>query len=106
MATKKEEAAKNALDAFQSFLVLCKTFFGAEPIDNVTSLDKDSEYYKTAKGIAKEFGMDWGNLSVEDSNELTIALLEDYFNRAHTSNDFEYILSFKVKDKRVAKQSE
>lgn len=27
MATKKEEAAKNALNAYQDFLVLCRTFF-------------------------------------------------------------------------------
>lgn len=99
MATKKEEAAKNALSAFENFLVLCRKFFGTNPIDNVTSLDKDSEYYKTAQDIAKEFEMDWDNLSIEDSNELTIALLEDYYNRANTNNDFEYIISFKLKEK-------
>lgn len=106
MATKKEEAAKNALNAFQNFLVLCRTFFGTNPIDNVTSLDKDSEYYKTAQDIAKEFEMDWNNLSIEDSNELTIALLEDYYNRANTNGDFEYIISFKVKEKQENKKSE
>lgn len=106
MATKKEEATKNAFGAFQNFLVLCRTFFGTNPIDNVTSLDKDSEYYKTAQDIAKEFEMDWNNLSIEDSNELTIALLEDYYNRANTNNDFEYIVSFKVKEKQATKQSE
>lgn len=105
MATKKEEAAKNALSAFQDFLVLCRTFFGTNPIDNVTSLEKDSEYYKTAQDIAKEFDMDWDNLSIEDSNELTIALLEDYYNRANTNNDFEYMVSFKVKEKQATKQS-
>ena len=106
MATKKEEATKNASKAFKNFLMLCKTFFGSNPIDNVTSLDKDSEYYKTAQEIAKEFGMDWGNLSIEDSNELTIALLEDYYNRANTNNDFEYIISFKVQEKQTPKKSE
>lgn len=106
MATKKKEAAKNALNAFKNFLVLCKTFFGTNPIDNVTSLDKDSEYYKTAQDIAKEFEMDWNNLSIEDSNELTIALLEDYYNRANANDDFEYIISFKVKEKLENKKSE
>lgn len=106
MATKKEEAAKNALSAYQDFLVLCMTFFGKNPIDNVTSLEKDSEYYKTAQDIAKEFEMDWNNLSIEDSNELTIALLEDYFNRINTNNDFEFIISFKVNEKQATKQSE
>lgn len=106
MATKKEEAAKNALSAYQDFLVLCMTFFGKNPIDNVTSLEKDSEYYKTAQDIAKDFEMDWNNLSIEDSNELTIALLEDYFNRINTNNDFEFIISFKVNEKQATKQSE
>lgn len=106
MATKKEEAAKNALSAYQDFLVLCRTFFGKNPIDNVTSLEKDSEYYKTAQDIAKEFEMDWNDLSIEDSNELTIALLEDYFNRINTNNDFEFIISFKVNEKQATKQSE
>ena len=106
MATKKEEAAKNALSAYQNFLVLCRTFFGKNPIDNVTSLEKDSEYYKTAQDIAQEFEMDWDDLSIEDSNELTIALLEDYFNRINTNNDFEFIISFKVNERQATKQSE
>ena len=106
MATKKEEAAKNALSAFENFLLLCRTFFGTNPIDSVTSLNKDSEFYKTAQEIAKEFGMDWENLSMEDSNEITIALLDDYYNRANTNNEFEYFISFKLTDKKAPKKSE
>lgn len=106
MATKKEEAAKNALSAFQNFLELCRTFFGTKPVDNVTALNKDSEFYKTAQSIAKEFGMDWDNLSMEDSNEITIALLEDYYNRANTNSDFNYILSFKLTEKKAPEKSE
>lgn len=106
MATKKEEAAKNALSAYQDFLLLCRTFFGTNPVDNVTLLDKDSEFYKTAKSIAEEFEMDWDNLSMEDSNEVTIALLDDYYNRANTNDDFEYVISFKVTDKKAPKKSE
>lgn len=106
MATKKEKAEENALTAFKNFLVLCRTFFGKEPVENVTALNKDSEFYKTAREIAKEFEMDWNNLSMEDSNEVIIALMDDYYNRANTDDDFNYVISFKVNDKKAPKKAE
>lgn len=102
MATKKE-VAKEAYEAYSDFITLCRTFFGKNPIDNVTSLDKDSVYYKASQEIAKEFGMDWDNLSPEDSNELMLALLEDYYNKVSVNDEYDYILSVTVKEKQSKK---
>ncbi len=103
MATKKEEAMQKAMSGYQNFISLCRTFFGKNPIDNVTALDKDSEFYKTAQDIANEFEMDWENLSQEDSNEITIALLEDYYNRVNVSDNMDIILNITIKDKKAKK---
>lgn len=43
--------------------------------------------------------MDWDKLTIEDSNELTIALLEDYYNRINVESDYEYNVTITVKDK-------
>ena len=97
---------EKALEAYKSFVTLCRLFFGSNPIDSVTSLDKDSEYYKTAQDIAKEFEMDWDNLSPEDNNELMLALLEDFYNRANVDKNFDYVINITVKDKKSSKEAE
>lgn len=99
MASKDKEVMGKAFAAYQNFMTLCKTFFGKNPIDSVTLLDKESEFYKTAQDIAKEFGMDWSKLTIEDSNELTIALLEDYFNRINVDSDYTFSATITVKKK-------
>lgn len=103
MAAKDKEVMEKAYEAYKNFITLCKTFFGANPINDVTLLDKESEFYKTAQDIAKEFEMDWDNLTIEDSNELTIALLEDYFNRINVDGDYAYNISISVKKKAETK---
>lgn len=102
MATKSK-VAEEAYKAYSDFIALCRVFFGKNPIDNVTSLDKNSVYYKAAQDIAKEFGMDWEELSAEDSNELMLTLLEDFYNRVNISDKYDYILSVTVKEKQSKK---
>lgn len=99
MAAKDKEVMEKAYNAYKDFITLCRTFFGNNPIDSVTSLDKESEFYKTAQDIAKEFGMDWDKLTIEDSNELTIALFEDYYNRIDVNDDYAYNVTVSVKKK-------
>lgn len=103
MTAKEKEVMEQAYNAYKDFITLCKTFFGNNPIDSVTLLDKESEFYKTVQDIAKEFGMDWDKLTIEDSNELTIALLEDYYNRINVNGDYDYNLTISVKKKVEAK---
>lgn len=105
MATKKEVTEK-ANNAYLDFAKLCKVFFGSNPIDDVTSLDKDSDFYKTAQDIANEFGIDWGNLSPEDNNELILALLEDYYNKVNVDKNFDYVINITVKEKKASKEPE
>lgn len=105
MATKKE-TMEEATKAYKDFATLCRAFFGTNPIDNVKSLDKDSDYYKTAQDIAKEFKMNWDELTPEDSNELIIALLDDYYNRVNVCKDYDYIINITVKSKKMSKESE
>lgn len=106
MATKKEEVTEKANNAYLEFAKLCRAFFGSNPIDSVTSLSKDSDFYKTAQDIAKEFGLDWNNLSPEDNNELMLALLEDFYHRVNVDDNFDYIVNILVKEKKKSKEAE
>lgn len=103
MATTDKDVMKQSYEAYKNFIALCRIFFGTKPVDNVKSLDKESEFYKTAQDIAKEFEMDWDNLTIEDSNEVTIALLDDYYNRINVSDDYAYNITISVKKKAEPK---
>lgn len=102
MATK-EEVEKKAYNAYADFITLCRLFFGSKPIDSVTSLDRESVFYATAQDIAKEFKMDWDDLSPEDNNELMLTLLDEYYNKISVCKDYDYILNVTVKEKKSSK---
>lgn len=103
MATTTKEVKEQAFKAYSDFIALCRLFFGTNPVYDVRSLDKDSDFYKTAKTITDEFGLDWNNLSVEDSNEVMLALMEDFYKRINVNDKFSYTLSITVKDKTTKK---
>lgn len=99
---KTEEVTKKAYEALRNFIELSKTLFShAENDDDSAKLvneliDKDSSFYKDAVAIAKDCEMDWKNLSPEDSDELQLILLEDYYNRIRVDKDFKYGLTIHV----------
>lgn len=101
MKDKVKQVTKEAFEAFNGFINLSKTLFvhnsenvDAELINEL--ITKDSPFYKDAVAIAKECGMDWDKLSAEDSDELQLILLDDYYNRIRVSKKFKYDLSIHV----------
>lgn len=105
MAAKtKQEAAEKAYDAYKDFINLCKLLFGKTPVESITDIDSSSPYYTIAQDIAKEFKIDWSEITPEDSNELMLALLDDVFNRINVDERYEYVLSITAKDKGKDKE--
>lgn len=102
MANKKE-VLKEACERYQDFITLCVLLFGEDPIQNVNELKKDSPYYSTAKEIVDEFEMDWDHLSAADSDEVVLALLDDYFNRIKADDKLEFDVSVTVREKKAVK---
>lgn len=103
--TKHSKELEKAYNAYQSFIKLCKLLFSRkdvkddEPPKLINELiDKDSEFYPDATSIAKECGMAWESLLAEDSDEIELMLLEDYYNRINVNGRFNYIIKISVQE--------
>ena len=94
--TKEKRAVEKAYKAMNDFMSLSKLFFAEDGLERFDKISKDSPFYEDAQDLVKECGMKWGKLSAEDSDELMLLLLQDYYNRMKTDKDFNYILNIKV----------
>lgn len=99
-----EEVSVEAKKKVQEFFALCREIFFCQ-LENVNKLPADSPFLSTAKEIAKEFEMDWDNLTPEDSNELWLALQEEYYNRIQVDKKYSYFVSVDVREKEEKKAS-
>lgn len=70
------------LHTYMSYISLSKYLFGKgeEGVYNVNEILKSCKFYKPAKEIAKSLGIDWKNMTHEESNRIMLALLEDFYN--------------------------
>lgn len=106
--TKQDKEVENkAQEAYLSFLMLCKQLFAENfRVDNINQLPEDSPYLENAKSIVEEFGLDWEKLSVEDSNEVALTLLEDYFNAINIDDKYSFSVSIVAKLKQPKEKAE
>lgn len=95
---------KAAYEAYEKFIKLCRTLFNHKnddedaPAKKINELiTKDSEFYKEATAVAKDCGMDWGNLSAEDSDELELIMLDDRYNGINVDGKGNYIININIK---------
>lgn len=104
MATK--DSAQKAFEAYSDFIGLCSLLFGNKPIDSVTQLPSQSPYCTAAKDIVKDFGMDWSALTVEDNNEIMLAMLDDYYKKIQTDKSLGVKLDIKIFKKSAKDKAE
>lgn len=91
-----KDVAKEASQKLLDFLTLCREIY-VRKLENINKLEEASPFYQTARDIAEEFEMDWDNLSAEDSDELLLALQEDYYNRIQIAPGYSYTAQVSVK---------
>ena len=83
------------------FFMLARTLFAHKSDDEQAKkinelLSKDSKFYKTAVEIAKDCKMDWDNLSPEDSDELQLILLDEYYNNIRVDENMKINLRINI----------
>lgn len=114
-STKQQnEIVKEAYNALQDFFKLCILLFSHKNDDSEKAkkinelIGKDNEFYKGAIALAEECEMSWDNLTPEDSDELQLIMLDDFFNRIKSDKEFSYTLniSIKPKEKKSDEKSE
>lgn len=86
MATKKE-LLEQSQKAIGDYFELSKYLFGDDAPQDVNQIPADSKFYQTAREIADEMGLDWDDMSHEDSNRVMLNLLGEYFLGVATDDD-------------------
>lgn len=93
---KEKKAIEKAYKAMNDYMALSKLFFAGDGLENFNQIPNDSPFYEDAQDLVKEFDMKWDKLNAEDSDELMLAMLQDYYNRIKVDDEFQYILNIKV----------
>lgn len=92
MATKKE-LLEQSQKAIADYFELSKYLFGDDAPQDVNEIPTDSPFYESAKAIADEMGLDWDNMSHEDSNRVMLNILSDYWFSIQTDDQYKPVLT-------------
>lgn len=92
MATKKE-LLEQSQKAIGEYFELSKYLFGEDAPLDVNEIPEDSPFYQSAKSIADEMGLNWVEMSHEDSNRVMLNLLSDYFFSIQADDTYQPVLT-------------
>lgn len=92
MATKKE-LLEQSQQAIGEYFKLSDFLFGESAPHDINELPTDSPYYETAKELSDEMGLDWENMSHEDSNRVMLNLLGEYWASIQTDEKYKPVLA-------------
>ena len=98
MAKTTKSNSKLALEAYENFIMLCKYFFSGNGTGKFADIPADNPFYKKAKEIAKEEGIDWNDMSDEDNDYLTIILLEEAYCAIRQDGEKDYKISITIEE--------
>ena len=96
MATKKE-VLEQSQKAIGDFFTLAKYLLGENAPYDINEIPKDSPFYETAKAISDGCGLDWNNMSHEDSNRVMLNMLSEYFCNIQPDEKYDAILTISFK---------
>lgn len=91
---KVSEIQKKATEKMVAYFRLGKLLFNANDDTpyNINEVKEDNEFFKPAKALAEELGIDWENMTHDESNRIMLSLLDDYFNAVNVDSDFKFTL--------------
>lgn len=81
--TDTERILKETMESYQDYLKLSRMLF-ANPetsIYDMNELKEGDMYYKEARKVSDDLGVDWESMSHADSNRIMLAMLEDFYQR-------------------------
>ncbi len=96
MATKKE-VLEESQKAIAAFFQLSKFLFGEDAPYDVNEIPADNPHYERAKAISDEMGLDWENMSHEDSNRVMLNMLGDAFAAIEPDEHYDAVLTISFK---------
>lgn len=105
MATKKE-LLEQSQKAVGQYFELSKYLFVDDAPQDVNEIPSDNPFYESAKAISDEMGLDWENMSHEDSNRVMLNLLSDYFFSIQTDENYTPVLNISFRRTLMSKETE
>lgn len=93
----KDKALMQAQESIADFFKLSKYLLGDNAPYDANEIPKDSPYYNDARALVEELGIDWDNMTHEDSNRVFINLLSDYYMNIRTDENYIPVLSITFK---------
>lgn len=92
MATKKE-LLEQSQQAIGEYFKLSDFLFGDSVPNDINELPEDNPYYETARLLSEEMGLDWQNMSHEDSNRVMLNLLAEYYASIQPDDKYKPVLT-------------
>ncbi len=96
MATKKELLEKSQ-KSFEDFINLSKYILCDDAPYDINEIPEDNQFYKTAREISDEMGLDWNKMSHDESNRVMLNLLSEYFCSIKTDDKYIPVLTISFK---------
>lgn len=96
MATKKEILQKSQ-EAIGNYFKLSKYLFGEDAPYDVNEIPEDNPFYEDAKAISDEMGLDWKNMSHEDSNRVMLNMVAEAFAAIEPDEHYDTVLTISFK---------
>ncbi|ROS83528.1 hypothetical protein [Duncaniella muris] len=96
MATKKE-VLEQSQKAIATYFQLSKYLFGEDAPEDVNEIPPENPYYESAKTISDEMGLDWDNMSHEDSIRVMLNMLADAFSAIEPDEHYDAVLTISFK---------
>ena len=92
MATKKE-LLEQSQQAIGEYFKLSDFLFGDSAPNDINELPTDSPYYETARMLSDEMGLNWEDMTHEDSNRVMLNLLAEYYASIQSDEKYRPVLT-------------
>lgn len=85
---------EKTIEAFFQYFKLSSLLFDRkkDEIYDVTDIPKTNMFYQIAMDMAKQLGIEWDNMTHEDSNRIMLSMLEDSFNLIRDIEDSKSVI--------------
>ncbi len=92
-----QKETKRVYNACIAYWELSKVLFGGkDSIIFINNLPKDSPFYNDAMDIAEEMGVAWDKMTIEQSDAITLGLLETLFLRIRSKSRVDVVVDVKL----------
>lgn len=102
-----QKETKRVYDACMAYWELSRVLFSGkkDSITFIKDLPSSSPFYKDALDVAKDMGIEWEKMTIDQSDAITLALLETLFMRIRSKESVDVVVNVRLYGKNRASQA-